>query len=191
MHLSRFPLVHRLLLASLLVSLLAASQPVGAGGASQSAADPRLEEAVTWVGQQVGGPKVWIDGGVTLCDMFVENAFGVTAQYPTAYDMYLALGKPADAAQHTLTSLQSAPAGVIVFFDRNTGNLQDGHVGIYVGNGQFIGVVTGGGVKQYGVQWWNDNASRFLGWAYPRTDWPGYSKGALHSRTTSATPPPA
>ena len=174
-------------LASLLLSLLGMSQPVGA---IQPAADPRLQEAVAWAAQQVGGPKVWIDGGVTLCDMFVENAFGVTAQYPTAYDMYLALGKPADAAQHTLASVQNAPVGVIVFFDRNAGNQADGHVGIYIGNGQFVGVVTGGGVKQYGVQWWNDNASHFLGWAYPRTDWPGYAKGKQSSRSLPAAPVP-
>jgi hypothetical protein len=185
-----------LLLATLLFSLLGASQPVDAGGAAQPATDPRLQQAVTWATQQVGGPKVWIDGGVTLCDMFVENAFGVTAQYPTAYDMYLALGKPADAAQHTLVSLQNAPAGVIVFFDRNAGNFQDGHVGIFTGGGQFVGVVTSGGVKQYGVQWWNDTVSHFLGWAYPRADWPGYSKGKPSSHsvavpaTTPTLPPP-
>jgi hypothetical protein len=183
-----------MLLAGLLFSLLGASQPVDAGGAAQPATDPRLQQAVTWATQQVGGPKVWIDGGVTLCDMFVENAFGVTAQYPTAYDMYLALGKPADAAQHTLASLQNAPVGVIVFFDRNAGNFQDGHVGIFTGGGQFVGVVTGGGVKQYGIQWWNDNTSHFLGWAYPRADWPGYSKGKVSSHSIAAavpaTPPP-
>jgi hypothetical protein len=170
-------------------------QPVNAVGAAQAANDPRLQEAATWATQQVGGPKVWIDDGVTLCDMFVENAFGVTAQYPTAYDMYLALGKPADAAQHTLAGLQNAPPGVIVFFDRNAGNFEDGHVGIYTGGGQFVGVVTGGGVKQYGVQWWNDTVSHFLGWAYPRANWPGYSKGKQSSHSVAAAaplpPPPA
>ncbi len=179
-----------MLLAGLLFSLLGASQLVDAGGAAQSAADPRLQEAVTWATQQVGGPKVWIDGGVTLCDMFVENAYGVTAQYPTAYDMYLALGKPADPAQHALASLQSAPAGAIVFFDRNAGNFQDGHVGVFVGNDQFVGVVTGGAVKQHSVQWWNDHVSHFLGWAYPRADWPGYSKGKPASHSVAAAPPP-
>jgi hypothetical protein len=192
LHRSGFPHTHRLLLTTLLFPLIVASQPVDAGGAAQPATDPRLQQAVAWATQQVGGPKVWIDGGVTLCDMFVENAFGVTAQYPTAYDMYLALGEPANSAQHTLAGLQNAPAGAIVFFDRNAGNFQDGHVGIFTGGGQFVGVVTGGGVKQYGVQWWNDNVSHFLGWAYPRADWPGYSKGkaSSHAVSTPATPPP-
>lgn len=123
--------------------------------------------------QQLSSPKLWLDGSFTLCGQFVENAFGTTAQYPTAYDMYLALGKTSDPAQHTLASLQHAPAGAIVFFAPNAGNYENGHVGIYIGGDQFIGVVSGGKVRQHSVIWWNDQVSKFLGWAYPRADWPG------------------
>ena len=66
--------------------------------------DPRLQRAVAWATQQMGASRLWLEDGVTLCDKFVENASGVTAQYPTAYDMYLALGKSGDPARHTLAT---------------------------------------------------------------------------------------
>lgn len=178
-------LIQRLFPFTLLLSLALATQPVSAAGESNPITDPRLQQAVTWATQEKSASRLWIDGGVTLCDQFVENAFGVTAQYPTAYDMYLALGKSGDPARQTIASLQQAPPGVIVFFDRNAGNGNDGHVGIFLGNDQFIGVGGGGHVKQYGVQWWNDHTSRFLGWAYPRADWPGYGKVKPVSHTAS------
>ena len=179
----------RLLLFALLLPLAIATQAVGAAGASGPTIDPRLQQAVTWATHEMSAPRLWIEDGVTLCDQFVENAFGVTAQYPTAYDMYLALGKSGDPARQTLASLQHVPPGVIVFFDRNAGNYNDGHVGIFLGNDQFIGVGSGGHVKRYSVQWWNDHTSRFLGWAYPRTDWPGFSKSTVVSRPAPSTPP--
>ncbi len=165
----------RLLLLTLLLSLVMTSQTVGAV-VPPAGADPRLSQAVNWATQQMAVPRLWLEDGVTLCDKFVENAFGVTAQYPTAYDMYLALGKAGDPVRQTLPGLQQAPVGAIVFFDRNTGNWNDGHVGIFVGNDQFVSVVTGGRIKQHSVQSWNDHVSHFLGWAYPRADWPGYGK---------------
>ncbi|MCA1670304.1 MAG: C40 family peptidase, partial [Thermomicrobia bacterium] len=177
-----------MLLLSFALSLVLTSQPVGAAGIANPETDPRLSEAVAWAMQEVSAARLWLDGGVTLCDQFVENAYGVTAQYPTAYDMYLALSKPGDPAHHTLANLQSAPPGTIVFFDKNAGNWNDGHVGIFVGNDQFISVVTGGHVKQHNVQWWNDHVSPFLGWTYPRADWPGYGKGKPISLPTPPTP---
>jgi hypothetical protein len=179
-------LTPRLLLMTLLLSLVA--RPVGASGVSNPNSDPRLQQAVLWATQEMSAPRLWIEDGVTLCDQFVENAFGVTAQYPTAYDMYLALGKSGEPTRQTLASLQHAPPGVIVFFDRNAGNYNDGHVGIFLGQGQFVGVGGGGHVKQYGVQWWNDHTSHFLGWAYPRADWPGYSKSKPMSHPASSAP---
>ncbi|GEM_PF-5472363 len=180
----------RLLFLSLIFSLAIAPQPAGATGTPNPDADPRLQQAVVWAAQQMSAPRLWIESGVTLCDQFVENAFGVTAQYPTAYDMYLALGKSGDPVRHTLASLQHAPPGVIVFFDRNAGNWNDGHVGIFLGSDQFIGVVTDGRVKQHSVQWWNDHASHFLGWTYPRADWPGTGKTKPISHPVPPTPSP-
>ncbi|MDQ2785882.1 MAG: C40 family peptidase [Chloroflexota bacterium] len=177
-------LTQRLLPLGMLLSLIITNQPTSAATASNPNSDPRLQQAVIWATQQVSASRLWLDGGVTLCDMFVENAFGVTAQYPTAYDMYLALGKSGDPAHHTLADLQHAPPGAIVFFDKNAGNWNDGHVGVFVGNDQFISVVTGGHVTQHSVQQWNDHTSPFLGWAYPRADWPGYGTARPFSRPT-------
>jgi len=179
----------RLLMLALIFSLVTTGQTVGAV-ASNVGADPRLAQAVAWATQQMAAPRLWLEGGVTLCDKFVENAFGVTAQYPTAYDMYLALGKAGDPARQTLPSLQQAPVGAIIFFDRNNGNWNDGHVGIFVGNDQFISVVTGGRIQQHSVQWWNDHVSHFLGWAYPRADWPGYGTSKSIARAAPPAPSP-
>lgn len=178
----------------MLLSPIVTNQPTSAAGTQNPNSDPRLQQAVIWATQQASASRLWLDGGVTLCDQFVENAFGVTAQYPTAYDMYLALGKSGDPARHTLADLQHAPPGAIVFFDRNSGNWNDGHVGVFIGNDQFISVVTGGHVKQHSVQSWNDQISRFLGWAYPRADWPGYGTTkpfSLPTRTAPIVPPTA
>ncbi len=174
----------------MLLSLVITNQPVSAAGTPTPDTDPRLQQAVVWATQQVSASRLWLDGGVTLCDMFVENAFGVTAQYPTAYDMYLALGTSGDPARHLLTDLPHALPGAIVFFDRNAGNWNDGHVGVFIGNDQFISVVTGGHVKQHSVQEWNDHTSRFLGWAYPRADWPGYGAAKPFSLPTRTAPTP-
>jgi hypothetical protein len=176
------------MVALVLLPLMLWAHAVTVAGAANPDTDPRLQEAVAWATQQMSTAKLWLDDGVSLCDMFVENAFGVTAQYPTAYDMYLALGKTTDPTHATLAGLGRAPAGAIVFFDRNTKNGGNGHVGIYTGNGQFISVVSSGEVKQLGVQWWNDTYSKFLGWAYPRADWPGGSKGVSLSRATAPAP---
>lgn len=181
-------LAQRLLLLSMLLSLIVTNQPVSAAATPNPDSDPRLQQAVVWATQEVSASQLWLDGGVTLCDKFVENAFGVTAQYPTAYDMYLALAKPSDPARHLLADLQHAPPGAIVFFDRNAGNWNDGHVGVFIGNDQFISVVTGGHVKQHSVQEWNDHTSRFLGWAYPRADWPGYGTTKPFSRPPQTAP---
>jgi len=178
-----------LLLISLALPLIIGNGVVIAAGGTSADADPRLQLAVTWATQQLSVSKLWLEDGSSLCGKFVENAFGVTAQYPTAHDMYLALEKSSDPAQRTLASLQRAPAGVIVFFAQNAGNDNNGHVGIYLGNDQFIGVVTSGHVRQHGVQWWDEHTSRFLGWAYPRADWPGYGKSKPIARAAPAAPP--
>ncbi len=173
--LHRIPRVTVFLLALALLPLAVATQPVSAASTS-SVTDPRLQQAVVWAKQQMYGRKLWIEDGDTLCGKFVENAFGVSGLYPTAYDMYRALGQSSDASRHTLAGLQRAPAGAIVFFAPNARNGYSGHVGLYVGGGQFIGIGSGGHVRQYGVQWWSGAMAKFIGWAYPPPNWPGISK---------------
>ncbi len=141
----------------------------------------RLPQAATWAWQQMSGRRLWIEGGETLCGTFVENAYGVSGVYPSAYDMYRALGRAGDPSRHTLAGLQRAPVGSIVFFAPNARNGYNGHVGVYVGNGQFVGVGSGGHVRQYSVQQWSGSISPFLGWASPPSNWPGRSAPSTDS----------
>jgi len=169
------PRITALLLPLIMLTVAATTQPVSAAGASYAGADSRLQQAVAWSARQMSGGRLWIEGGATQCGKFVENAYGVTGLYPTAYDMYRALGDSGDPRRHTLSGLRDAPAGALVFFEPTARNGHNGHVGIYVGGGQFIGVGTGGHVRQHSVGWYNDNIAHFLGWAYPSAGWPGNS----------------
>ena len=162
-------------LAALILALLplvASVQPVAAG-VSRPGSDPRLPRAAAWASQRVNGPTLWFADGDTLCGRFVERAYGIAGVYPTAYDMYRALARSRPPATHTLAGLRDAPPGALVFFAPTARNGGSGHVGIYVGGGQFIGVGTGGHVRRHDVGWYNDAIARYLGWAYPPPGWPG------------------
>ncbi len=161
-----------LVLCLALSPLLLAGRPVAAG-VSQPRPDPRLSRAAAWAAQRVDGPHLWIADGDTLCGQFVEHAYGVSGVYATAYDMYRALGKSRPRTQHTLAGLGDAPPGALVFFAPTARNGGSGHVGIYIGGGEFVGVGTGGHVRRHGVRWYNDAIAPYLGWAYPPAGWPG------------------
>jgi len=176
----RSPLLAALTLSLVLLPLLANAAPVSAGS------DPRLQQAAAWARQQMSGRRLWIEGGETLCGTFVENAYGVSGIYPSAYDMYRALGRSGDPSRRTLAGLQHAPVGSIVFFAPNARNGYSGHVGVYVGNGQFVGVGSGGHVRQYSVQWWSGSISPFVGWAYPPSNWPGRSATGANGQFAAA-----
>jgi len=156
-----------------LLPLLVASPSVGATAPPRPRTDVRLSRAASWATQRVNGPHLWIDDGDTLCAAFVEHAYGVSGVYASATDMYAALGKARPSRQHTLAGLTDAPPGALVFFAPTKVNGGSGHVGIYVGSGQFVGVGTGGRVHQHSVRWYSDTIARFVGWAPPPTDWPG------------------
>jgi cell wall-associated NlpC family hydrolase len=162
-----------LLIPLMLLPVLLSLQPVTAVSASTAGSDPRLSRAALWAQQQTSGTRRWIANGETLCGTFVENAYGVSGIYESAYGMYRALGRSGDASHHTLAGLQRAPIGAIVFFAPNARNSYSGHVGIYVGSGQFVGIGSGGHARQYSVQWWSSALSPFVGWAYPPSNWPG------------------
>jgi cell wall-associated NlpC family hydrolase len=135
-----------------------------------------MQRAASWAAEQVGGGRLWIDDGDTLCGTFVENAYGVTGIYGSANAMYRSLGSGGDTSRHTLAGLQHAPLGAIVFFASNARNGYEGHVGIYVGSGQFVGVGSGGHIRRYSVAWWSNSLARYIGWAYPPANWPGPGK---------------
>jgi hypothetical protein len=100
-----------------------------------------------------------------LCEVFVENAFGTQYQFSTAQAAYLKL--------HTSTSW-TPDIGALVWFAPNAGNQNAGHVGIYIGNGQFISATeTSKGVAIYNLTYWNNNIAPYEGWGDAPSTWPG------------------
>jgi hypothetical protein len=75
-----------------------------------------------------------------------------------------------DAARHVvkhrgLGSLQSAPAGALLYFAPDATNDQNGHAGIYLGNGEMISARPGGvSIERVDSQY---NRQRFVGWGDP------------------------
>jgi NlpC/P60 family len=114
--------------------------------------------AIAWAKSQFGS-SAW-NG---LCERFVENAFGTQGQYATAQAAYNAL--------HTSTNW-SPNIGSLVWFVPNASNGEAGHVGIYIGNGQFISA-TDNGVQIYDLTYWNSNIASYEGWGDAPANWPG------------------
>lgn len=119
-----------------------------------------FNRAIAWsISQQ--GSQNW-DG---YCELFVENAYGTSGQYPTAQAAYNAL--------HTSSSWSPA-IGALVWFVPNSGNSYDGHVGMYIGQGYFISA-TDNGVAIYSLSYWNANVAAYEGWGRAPHGWPGHS----------------
>jgi cell wall-associated NlpC family hydrolase len=97
------------------------------------------------------------------CEVFVENAYGTQYKYLTAQRAYDAL--------HTSTTW-TPDIGALVWFVPNSSNGGAGHVGIYIGNGQFISA-TYNGVKVQYMNWWSDHLAPYEGWGNAPTSWPG------------------
>jgi len=126
--------------------------------------DVRLAWAVDWAQKQIDSSN-WN----YYCERFVENAFGVSGKYGSAYEAFTKIGNPASPVL----------PGMIVYFDKNEGNKQAGHAGIYVGSDTMISA-TPSGVKPDSISRWSSTVSPMIGSAYPPSDWPGiYGPGAI------------
>jgi hypothetical protein len=121
----------------------------------------KLAHAVTWAKAQIGSVE-WGTGTDTYCEKFVEQAFGTSGQYSTAYAAFEEIG------------LDGSPIipGQIVFFEKNAGNGWSGHAGVYVGNDQFISVTTTG-VQTRSLSSWSSTVAACIGYANPPASWPG------------------
>lgn len=112
------------------------------------------ESALAWARQQLGSQQ-W-DG---YCEQFVENAFGTTGRYASAYT----------ASQALMTapggSLADAPRGAVVFFRRDASNGNFGHVGIATGGGEFISATNSGVTIAGPTRYW---AGLYAGYGAPR-----------------------
>jgi hypothetical protein len=94
------------------------------------------------------------------CERFVEVCYGTKNLYPNAATAGRAL-----ASHKGMSSLAQAPVGAILYFGANAGNQQQGHAGLYLGDGRMVSA-TPNGVKMERV----DSpayAGLYIGWAEP------------------------
>ena len=94
------------------------------------------------------------------CERFVEVCYGTKNLYPNAATAGRAL-----ATHKGMSALAQAPVGAILYFAANAGNQQQGHAGLYLGDGRMVSA-TPNGVKMERV----DSpiyAGQFVGWAEP------------------------
>ncbi len=120
----------------------------------------KLLRAEAWAKSQVGS-TAYGTGRNTLCQRFVENAYGTSGRYPSAI-----------AAARALPRFSRGARGQMVFFAANSSNGGFGHSGIYIGNGQMVSVTTSG-VRISSVSGWSRGVAPFIGFANPPSSWPG------------------
>ena len=133
----------------------------------QSGGGDRMYAAIDWAQAQLGNSSTW-DG---YCEVFIENAYGVSrgggasGTWDTAYDAFQSLKSLGD------TSSSPRMPGMMVYFDKDSGNENAGHVGIYMGDGWMISAT------DYGVEWdrisdWSRIAGpSVLGYSWPPSGW--------------------
>lgn len=134
---------------------------------SAFAQDIRYSWATSWASSKVGSHH-WFDEkqNTTLCELFIENAYGVTNKYGSPDELFASYG---------IAGSPSIP-GQIVVFDHASG-YSVGHAGLYMGGGQMISVRPD---HQYGsvVQWdpiatYGSQVATLRGYVNPPDDWPG------------------
>ncbi len=118
----------------------------------------RIDKAIAWA-KSVIGSHAW-DG---FCETFVELAYGASYRYANAQAAFTDL--------HTSTN-RNPDLGALVWFVPNSGNGGFGHVGIYIGNDQFISA-TNNGVATYTISYWDRNIAAYEGWGPAPASWPG------------------
>jgi cell wall-associated NlpC family hydrolase len=137
--------------------------------ATSPGAGSKAQKALSWARSKVGSQE-WND----LCERFVEQAYGTSGVYPTAIDAAREVVKHKGYA-----SLKTAPAGALLYFTADETNDNNGHAGIYLGNGRMISArPTGVTVERLDTPY---NRERFLGW--------GTAPASFAARTS--TPPAA
>ena len=101
------------------------------GGDLAAIAGPKAQQALAKALSMVGGGRDYIG----WCQRFVENMFGTSGRFATAW-----------TAAQAITSSHSAaaPAGTMVFFRPHPTNAGAGHVGISLGDGRFVSATNSG-----------------------------------------------
>jgi hypothetical protein len=124
-----------------------------------------IEGTIAWAEQQESTHATNLEG---WCQVWVQTAFNAPTPpgADTAWIYFNTLGRPHEGAQP-----ESVPRGALVFFKPSASN-SAGHVGIALGNGQMVSVLSAG--SNLGV--WNTPITYvggFAGWSMPPTNWPG------------------
>lgn len=114
---------------------------LAAGGLEYSARDEVINQLIAYSKNYIGCPYVWAGAGPRVFDcsgytMYIFRHFGYSFGHGCSVQSN-ALG-----AQLSMSELLP---GDLVFFDTNGGHNSLEHVGIYIGNGQFIHASSGGG----------------------------------------------
>jgi hypothetical protein len=109
----------------------AGAPPEIVGGDLAAMAGPKAQVAMQKALALVGGGRDYIG----WCERFVENMFGTSGRFATAW-----------TAANAITSSHSlaAPAGTMVFFRPDPSNVMAGHVGISLGDGRFVSATNNG-----------------------------------------------
>lgn len=148
---------------------LTVSVTYGVGSSGQSVfamIGSKVEHAIAWAESQINKPEQNWSG---FCEKFVEYAYGI---YGGAADGGYGTAQDAFKPLHTSTNW-SPDIGALVWFTPEPENQNDGHVGIYIGNGQFISAIEGNPVVQiHSLKDWSTHAP-YEGWGDAPTNWPG------------------
>jgi cell wall-associated NlpC family hydrolase len=141
-----------------------------------------IEGAIAWAEQQGASHATDLRG---WCQVWVQEAFNAPPPggAATAWDYFNTLGRPNEGAWP-----DSVPRGALVFFRPPAdGSNPAGHVGISLGGGQMVSVLSAG--PEQGV--WNTSITyvgAMAGWTMPPSDWPGRPGFAGAAPSESPTP---
>ena len=149
-----------LFVVACLLSLLAGLTNPRSIAASAGAREPSTAAASlgTTVTPSSMGDTRWGYGLNTYCERYVEQRVGWGNQGATAYAAYQRL----DALGLVHPGPPDAP-GEVVYFGPSPDNENDGHVGIYDGDGRFTSI-TYYGLQQEPLAGWR---APYLGWVRP------------------------
>jgi len=157
-------------------SLLATYPDAGGAPCSAPQANTRSQSALNWAIAEAYSPKpFWSDRNNICwsgyCELFVENAFGRSGQFSSAYTHY-----QWQAGNGRIHADSSPPKGALVFYNAwgrdGWGNsVNYGHIGISLGDGRVVATVGWGGqclnvaINNLGY------FSGYLGWAMAPDNW--------------------
>jgi cell wall-associated NlpC family hydrolase len=137
------------------------------GGSGWGAMSTKIGKAIAWANSSDANQSMFYGN----CEKFVEYAYGIYGG--TADGGYISAQQAFNNLPHSTG--QSPDLGALVFFKyfNQADQQDDGHVGIYLGDGQFISALQTNPVVQIrDLQTWS-TAEPYEGWADPPSGWQG------------------